>query len=193
MTRILVIDGHPDPAEEHFIPAAAARYADGARSAGHEVRGIRVARLDFPLLRDGRDWDTGTPCADIAKAQADLVWAEHIVILYPLWLGCMPALLKGFLEQALRPGAAVPKDRSSPFGTKPLSGRSARIVVSMGMPGFFYRWFYGAYSVKILRRNILSFCGISPIRTSVIGMIEGTAEARAKWLARLAEMGRGAR
>jgi putative NADPH-quinone reductase len=189
MARILVIDGHPDTAGGHFIQAAAQRYADGARAAGHEVRSLQVAHLDFPLLRDRKDWETGTPCPDIARAQADLAWAEHIVILHPLWLGCMPALLKGFLEQVLRPGAAVPRDRASPFGQKPLSGRSARIVVTMGMPAFFYRWVYGAHSVKLLKRNILQFCGIGPVRTSIIGMIEGKAVTREKWLQTLQALG----
>ena len=31
-------------------------------------------------------------------------WAEHLVFLFPLWLGDMPAVLKGFLEQLMRPG-----------------------------------------------------------------------------------------
>lgn len=193
MTRILVIDGHPDPAGGHFTTAAADRYAAGARDAGHEVRMLRVAQLDFPLLRGSQDWEQGTPCPDITRAQADLVWAEHIVILHPLWLGCMPALLKGFLEQVLRPGVAVPRDRASPMGKKPLSGRSARIVVSMGMPAFFYRWFYGAHSVKLLKRNILAFCGIGPVRTSLIGMIAGKAESRTRWLEKLGQLGRAAR
>lgn len=154
---------------------------------------LRVARLDFPLLRRSDDWEGGTSSPDISHAQADLAWAEHIVILHPLWLGCMPALLKGFLEQVLRPGVAAPRDRSSPLGKKPLAGRSARIVVSMGMPAFFYRWFYGAHGVKILKRNILAFCGIGPVRTSLIGMIEGKADARTRWLEKLGELGRAAR
>lgn len=192
MTRILAIDGHPDSDDEHFVHAAAQSYMEGARNAGHDVRSVRVANLDFPLLRDRKDWESGAPRPDIINAQTDLAWAEHIVILYPLWLGCMPALLKGFLEQVLRPGVAVPRDRASPFGKKPLSGRSARVVVTMGMPGFFYRWFYGAHGVKLLKRNILQFCGVGPVKTSTIGMIEGEAAAREKWLRRLAAMGASA-
>ena len=35
------------------------------------------------------------PPADIRAAQDDIRWAEHVVLIYPLWLGTMPALLKG--------------------------------------------------------------------------------------------------
>ena len=45
--------------------------------------------------------------AAIAAAQADIQWADHVAIFYPLWLGTMPALLKAFLEQVMRPGFAL--------------------------------------------------------------------------------------
>lgn len=38
---------------------------------------------------------------------ATLQDAEHIVFVSPLWLGTMPALLKGFLEQVMRPDVAL--------------------------------------------------------------------------------------
>jgi putative NADPH-quinone reductase len=35
---------------------------------------------------------TGEPSTAVARAQADVAWAEHLVISYPLWLGDVPAL-----------------------------------------------------------------------------------------------------
>jgi len=115
------------------------------------------------------------------------------VIVYPLWLGTMPALLKGFLEQALRPGFAFdPRSRS--LWARPLKGRSARIVVTMGMPALVYRWYFGAHSLKSLERNILGFCGIRPIRESLFGMVDAAGEARrGRWLERLRAYGQRAR
>ncbi len=130
----------------------------------------------------------------IRGAQAAIAEATHLVILYPLWLGRLPALLKGFLEQALRPGFAVGTVRGGNRWAKLLGGRSVRIVVTLGMPAFVYRWFFGAHSLKSLERNILRFCGISPVRETLIGNVEGCGtEARARWLQRLRELGaRGA-
>jgi len=71
---------------------------------------------------------------------------------------------------------------------KLLKGRSARIVVTMGMPAVFYRIYYRAHSVKNLKRNILEFCGINPVRSTLIGMVEGRPEARAAWLASMAKL-----
>jgi putative NADPH-quinone reductase len=155
------------------------------------VRTIEVSRLEFPLLRNAAQWEGDAPPAVIAQAQEDIAWAEHLLIVFPLWLGDMPALLKGFFEQALRPGFAVAKGTRT-MGQKLLKGRTARVVVTMGMPAFFYRVYYRSHSVKSLKRNVLEFCGISPVQTSLIGTVE-SAGARAKWLAKMAALGSGGR
>jgi putative NADPH-quinone reductase len=188
--RIAILQGHPDPAGGHFIHALARAYEDAAREAGHEVKRIDVARLEFALLHNAQEWEWKAPSEAIASAQQALAWADHIVILYPLWLGDMPALLKGFFEQVLRPGFAIGKAAPGRLWKKMLKGRSARVVVTMGMPAFFYRVWYRAHSLKSLKRNILEFCGIAPVRSTVIGMVEGRADARDVWLTRLAVMGR---
>ncbi|CAN7344270.1 NAD(P)H-dependent oxidoreductase [Rhizobacter sp. LjRoot28] len=189
--RILVLDGHPDPDPARFNHALAAAYETGAREAGHEVRTIALSALEFPLLRSKAAWET-TPVPDALRpSQEALAWAEHIVIIFPLWLGGMPALLKGYLEQVARPGFAVAEDRLYPMGRKLLAGRSARLVVTMGMPSLVYRWYFRAHSVKALERNILGFVGIAPIHETLIGLVEGMDDdLRAKWLGKLATLGR---
>lgn len=185
--KIAIIQGHPDPAGGHFGHALAAACAEAARAAGHEVQTIEVARLDFPLLRTASGWQAPPP-ASIAQAQEILRWAQHYLIVFPLWMGDMPALLKGFFEQALRPGFAFGEAQQGRLPPKLLKGRSARIVVTMGMPAFFYRIYYRSHSVKSLKRNILEFCGVSPVRTTLIGMVEGKPSAREAWLRNAAKL-----
>jgi putative NADPH-quinone reductase len=189
--RIVVIQGHPDSSERHFCHALADAYAAGARQGGHEVRHIAVAELDFPLLRSAKAWQGTGVIADIEEAQKQIAWADHLVILYPLWLGTMPALLKAFLEQLFRPGFAFSREESSgAMGRKLLTGKSSRVIVTMGMPAFFYRWFFRAHSLKSLERNILKFVGIRPIRTTLFGLVEGvTAARREQWLHRVRVLG----
>src|SRR4029450_10509490 len=152
------------------------------------VRSTSVAELDFPLLRSQKAWeDTEVPIS-LRQAQEDILWAEHLVLFFPLWLGDMPALLKGFLEQVARPGFAFKYNEGrTAFSEKGLKGRSARIVVTMGMPALVYRWYFRAHSVKALERNILGFVGFAPVREMLIGSVETMDDAdRRKWLARLA-------
>jgi putative NADPH-quinone reductase len=193
MTRVAIVHGHPDPTKPHFNHALAEAYAAAARDAGHDVREIHVARMAFSLLRSKSDWEEGPVPPTIREAQETLQWAGHLVIFYPLWMGSEPALLKGFLEQTLRPGFAVPRDRLDPLAPKLLTGRSARVVVTMGMPALIYRWYFGAHSLKNLKRNILGFCGYAPIKDSVIGTIDAKdGSNRAAWLARMKVFGRAA-
>ncbi len=170
--RILLIQGHPDPGEKHLGHLLADAYADGAASAGHQVRRVEVATLDFPLLRSQKDWNEAPLPASLQPAQDDIGWAEHLVFFFPLWMGDMPALLKGFLEQVARPGFAFKRDADNPFGAKALGGRSARVVVTMGMPAVVYRWYFGAHSIKSLERNILGFVGISPVHETLVGLVD---------------------
>jgi putative NADPH-quinone reductase len=177
MRRILIIQGHPDPVAARLCCALAEAYAAGAVAAGHQVTRLSVAELDLPLLRLPDEFQTGTPSAAVLAAQRALHDAEHWVLIYPIWLGSMPALLKGFLEQTLRPGFAFKPDVSLSGGL--LKGRSAQIVATMGMPAFVFRWWFGAPSVKALRRNILSFGGIAPVRETLIGGVGAISPAKA--------------
>ncbi len=192
--RITIIQGHPDPDTGHFCHALAAAYDRGAVAAGHEVRRVNVAELNFPLLRTGLDFNDGTPPSDILAAQDKIAWAEHLLIVYPLWLGSMPALVKGFFEQCFRPGFAFSGPALQKGWKQSLGGRSARIVVTMGMPVLVFRLFYLSHSLKSLERNILKFCGIGPIRETLIGGIDASGDAkRQSWLRDLAAKGAAAR
>lgn len=188
--HILLIQGHPDPSQRHFCHALEEAYVGGAVAAGCEVRRISVAALDFPLLRSQQEWEHGMLPASLAGSQAAIKWAEHIVLIFPLWLGDMPALLKGFLEQVARPGFAFSAEGNNPFANKGLAGRSARVVVTMGMPATVYRWYFRAHSVRSLERNILGFVGIAPVNETLIGMAGNLNRDQAdKWLARLERLG----
>ncbi|MCB1949386.1 NAD(P)H-dependent oxidoreductase [Nitrosomonas sp.] len=188
--QISIIQGHPDATAQHFCHALANAYIKGAQSNGHEVRLIDVASMDFPVLRSKEDFENGTLSEPIKLAQDTIHWSNHLVIVYPLWLGTMPALLKAFFEQALRPDFAFEYSNSGRMPKKRLTGKSARIIVTMGMPALIYRWFFFAHGVKTLERNILAFCGINPIKTSLIGSIENQNEAqRLKWLDEIQRLG----
>ncbi|KIF79837.1 NAD(P)H-dependent oxidoreductase [Noviherbaspirillum autotrophicum] len=190
--RILLIQGHPDNGQHHLCHALEDSYAAGASSAGHELRRIDVAALEFPLLRSQHEWEDGALPPGLADAQAAIKWAEHLVLFFPLWLGDMPALLKGFLEQVARPGFAFAREgRNNPLNNKGLTGRSARVVVTMGMPAAIYRWYFRAHSIKSLERNILGFVGIAPVNETLIGMAgDMKPEAVKKHLTKLERLGR---
>jgi putative NADPH-quinone reductase len=184
--HILIVDGHPDAARERLVHALADAYASAAEASGHTVRVVKLAELEFPWLHSAREF-AGAPPPMIVEQQERLRWADHLVIVYPLWLGSMPALLKAFFEQVMRPGFAFAQGKGRGLPRKLLAGKSARIVVTMGMPSMFFRLYYRSHGVRSLARNILGFVGFNPVRISLIGNVEGmSAKKRARCIEDLA-------
>lgn len=185
--RILILDGHPDPDPGRYCHALAAAYARGAAGAGHVIHRVNLAEMEFPVLASRHDWESEMPCAAILAFQDELAWAEHLVIIYPLWLGAMPARLKALLEQAFRPAFAFGGEAAAP-GAGRLKGRSARVIVTMGMPALIYRTVFFGHSLKALKRGVLALVGFGPVRDTVLGGIE-TRRDHEGLLKRLAAMG----
>jgi putative NADPH-quinone reductase len=187
--RVAIIQGHPDPAGGHFCYALADAYAEGAALAGHEVARIEPAQTEFPLLRSQAEFERGAIPETLVPARDAVVAAQHLLIVFPLWHGTMPALLKAFIEQLMRPGVAL-EYRERGFPRALLAGRSARLVVTMGMPALVYRWYFGAHGVRGLERSVLRFAGVKPVRTTYLGMVEAASDARRRaWLNRLKDYG----
>lgn len=192
--RILILQGHPDASKAHLCHSFADHYSEGAQANGHEVRLINIASLEFPLLRSQQEWQTTSLPASLKAAQESIGWCQHLVLIFPLWLGDMPALVKAFLEQVLRPGFAFTYVEGNPLGKKGLTERTARVVVTMGMPAMIYRHLYRAHSIKSLERNVLGFVGFSPVREILIGGVETMSEQkRNEWFRKLHTLGKEAK
>jgi len=104
----------------------------------------------------------------------------------------MPALLKAVLEQVFRPTFAFEHvEKGFPKGR--MKGKSARVIVTMGMPAPVYRWWFLAHGVRGLERSILSFCGISPVRETLIGSVDAASPpTRDAWMKKVRALGRKA-
>ncbi len=192
--NIVIAQGHPDSGGKHLCHALAEAYAAGAREAGSTVTIIDVGALEFPILRSAEDWNHGETPDALVESQRAVLAADHLVIFFPLWLGTMPALLKAFLEQLFRPTLVLGGGDNHAAMMKLLKGKSARIVVTMGMPALAYSLFFRKHSVKLLQRNILGFIGAGPIRTSLIGLVDQIKPARAnKLFSQMRKLGARAR
>jgi len=146
--------------------------------------------MDLDFVRTAAEWAAPAPAEGaVAAAQRAVGEASHLVIIYPLWLGALPALLKAFLEQLSRGGFVIEEKPNGMWAQK-LKGKSARVIVTMGMPGQLYRYYFAAHSLKSFERNILKMSGISPVRESLFGMVDAVKpEKRKRWLSSLYELG----
>lgn len=190
MTRsVCIIQGHPHGGGKHLCHAIADAYAAGAKSAGAKVRWIDVGAMDIDLLRNPADFGT-PPSPAMLEAQKTVSASDHLVVVYPLWLGTMPAVVKAFFEQLARSGFAIAPNPDGGWPLRMLKGKSARVIVTMGMPAAAYKLLFGAHGVKGFESSILGMSGIKPIRETLVGAVEGLTPAKSeRLLGRFRDMG----
>ena len=187
--RLTVFYGHP--VAESFCSALCSAYVKGARAAGCEVREHQVARLQFdPLLRRGY-LDIQPLEPDLLTAQQDILWANHLVFAFPIWWGVPPAQLKGLIDRVFHPTFAFKYPTAkSRFPNQLLTGRSARLILTMDSPTWYYRLCMGAPGIRMMKHSVLHFCGVKPVRVSPVGSVRFSSPAqREAWLQALERLG----
>lgn len=185
--QILVILGHS--AASSLCAGLSDSYAAAATEAGHNVRILRLADVAFePILHEGYQRIQELE-PDLLAAQESILWAEHLVVVYPIWWGSVPALLKGFLDRILLPGFAFKYRAGSAFPDKLLVGRTAQLLVTMDTPPWYFRWVYRMPGITQMKKTTLEFCGISPVKVATFGPVIGsTATEQQRWLANAAAL-----
>ncbi|WP_339714763.1 NAD(P)H-dependent oxidoreductase [uncultured Kriegella sp.] len=189
MKKILIINGHPD--KESFNHSIFEVYKAGAITSGAEVKALRIADLHFdPNLKFGyRKRMELEP--DLRDAQEKIKWAEHLVWVYPVWWGSVPALMKGFIDRVFLPGFAFKKREGSVWWDKYLSGKTARLICTMDQPTWYYKWVYGNPSHKAMKKLTLQFVGVKKVKITAIGPIRlSTDKFRQDWLHKVEKLGR---
>lgn len=189
--KILVLLGHPDKETScgHFADA----YETGAREGGHEVRRINLGDLKFdPILHEGYKVVQELE-PDLMIVQNSIKWADHLVIVYPTWWSTMPALLKGMFDRLWLPGFAYNFKENGLGWTRHLKGVSARVIVTSDSHPLITRFLLGDTTNEI-RRGILWFSGVSPVRlTKIGGMKNLSGESKIRWEKKLWKLGKAGR
>lgn len=186
--RIAIIIGHPD--KESYNYSLAQAYRKGAETSGFEIKDIVIQDLDFnPNLQYGYRKRTKLE-PDLLKSQDILKWAEHLVWIYPVWWGSVPAIMKGFLDRVLLPGFAFSKRKNSLWWDKHFKGKTARVICTLDQPSWYYKWFNAGPSHKAMKKLTMNFIGVQKVRITAIGPIRLSKEGfRTKWLKKVEKLG----
>jgi NAD(P)H dehydrogenase (quinone) len=188
MKKILIINGHPNKDSLNFALAAA--YKKGALKAGAEVQEIVIRDLQFnPNLQSGYQKRTELE-PDLLAAWEKIKWADHLVWVHPVWWGGMPAITKGFIDRLFLPGFAFQYRENSVWWDKLLSGKTGHIITTLDQPAWYYRLMFGNPSVNQLKKSVLGFCGVKPVKVSYFGPVKSSTEQlRNKWLEKVEQIG----
>lgn len=161
--NILIINGHP--LKNSLNNSLADVYEKEAKKF-HNIKRINVRELKFN--RDFTSYDAKLE-KDILDSQTKIKWAEHIVIFTPVWWGNTPALLKAFFDRTLTSGFAYKYKGNFPVGL--LKNKSARVIYTQGAPFIFSWLFFSDVFWKTIKKCVLKFCGIKPVKRTSLSMI----------------------
>jgi putative NADPH-quinone reductase len=186
--KILVINGHPD--KESFNFGLFEAYKKGVEKSGAELKEISIRELEFdPNLQFGYRKRTELE-PDLIKSQEKLKWADHIVWIYPVWWGSVPAIMKGFLDRVLLPGFAFKKKEGSVWWDKYFTGKTSRLICTMDQPTWYYRLINNSPSHSAMKKLTMNFIGVNSVKITSIGPLRLSKEDfRQKWLEKVEKLG----
>lgn len=130
----LVIVAHP--AAESFTMALARAYAAQLEQLGHGQSTYDLYRMGFdPVLTAAELSPSAGGHAvnpDILRAQSDILAADVLTMIYPLWWLSMPAMMKGYVDRVFARGFAYESRDGVVHGL--LSGKKSVLITVSGAP-----------------------------------------------------------
>lgn len=130
--RHLIVVAHP--AERSFTMAIARAYISELEHLGHHQVTYDLYRLGFNPVLAAEELSGGAAHAsvDVARAQQDILAADAVTLIYPLWWMTMPAMMKGYIDRVFARGFAYEAHDGVVRGL--LSGKKSVLVTVSGAP-----------------------------------------------------------
>lgn len=153
--NVLLVYAHPEPLS---LNGSIRNFVVGhLEQAGHAVQVSDLYALNWKAVLDADDsiaalpdarfnpslasrhaYENGTQADDIALEQEKLLWADAVILQFPLWWFSMPAILKGWVERVYAYGFAYGVGEHSDthwgdrYGEGTLAGKRAMLIVTTG-------------------------------------------------------------
>lgn len=153
-------------------------YIEEAKKQGHEIKVLNLYNLNIDYLRFNIDTPDYNLTTELKQAQNDILWANQIVFVYPIWWFAPPAILKAFIDQTFTEGVVATMGK---MGPEPLlTGRTAVIMQSYSMPYFCMRYLWGDLPMKYWKLVLSKWCGLKIIKRFDFDLIDSVPEKRKK-------------
>ncbi|MFX1674954.1 NAD(P)H-dependent oxidoreductase [Paraburkholderia sp. A2WS-5] len=134
MQKHLIVVAHP--VEDSFTMSLARTYVGELIRVGDDVHVHDLYRMGFDPVLSARELidgkDVHIRMVDVLAAQEDLLAADVVTVIYPLWWMSMPAMMKGYIDRVFSRGFAYEVEQGNLRGL--LSGRRAAAVTVSGAP-----------------------------------------------------------
>lgn len=185
--KILILLGHPT--RDSLCGALADSYAKGVEAGGGDAEVVHAASLKIDFLADPRSVRELEP--DVLELQHKITDASGVVWVYPMWWGTAPAALKGLVDRVMIAGFAFKYKENSPLPEKLLTGKFARIFVTMDSPVIWHWLVYKFSATQWLKWATLWFSGFKVRGVHQFPMVRASsASKREQWLRQAFEAGK---
>ena len=183
--NISLILAHPNPKSFNHAIAAVAR--DTLIQRGWNVYFHDLYAEQFPPLLPYEEFDKAADVPpEIQRYCDELAASDGIVIAHPNWWGQPPAILKGWIDRVIRPGAAYRfLDGDSGEGVpEGLLRAETALILNTGNTAFEREMaVFGDPLDALWKRCIFEFCGVKHVHRRMFQMIvASSAEQRKAWL-----------
>ncbi|MFH1282415.1 MAG: NAD(P)H-dependent oxidoreductase [bacterium] len=113
-----------------------------------------------PVLHPDEHYSSGHYAIsnEVKEIQEKIKKTDKLVFIYPTWWQNMPSILKGFIDRVFIPRFAFLYEGRMPKGL--LKGKKAIIFTSTGAPRLLTKLIAADRSIKVLKKDVLWFCGI---------------------------------
>lgn len=187
----LIVFNHPYGGS--FCGAILAAVEKGLKEGGHKCRVINLDQDNFdPVMRSkdllafvgaGRAGGNALDAIDdqVREYKEYLEWAEHLVMIFPVWWMTTPAMTKGFIDKVIFP--AIAYDMKDGRLVSRLSLRKVTVITTMNTPADIYRDVFGNPLEGSLIKGTFRQIGIENIEwTSLNEVKQVSRERREAWL-----------
>ena len=110
--------------------------------------------------------------------------ADHLIFIYPLWWGGMPAIMKGFIDRVFAAGEAYTYQGKLPKGL--LKARTASVYYTADAPSWYLRFWRRDADWVTVKDVMLKFCGVRRVRRLLFAGVKDSSDGkRTQWLDRV--------
>ena len=177
------------PNKNGLCSAAYEKARQGLQTAGNEIRTIDLyeEKFDPVLIFDEEHRRRDLQFDEETKVyRENILWADHLVFIFPIWWSGMPAELKGFVDRVFVTGFAYNFKGILPVGY--LKNKTAWIINTHDTPALYAKLLQQDYG-RVLKRQILSICGIKTIKHTTMPFVRNSSlEKREKWLEKVEQI-----
>jgi putative NADPH-quinone reductase len=182
---ISIILAHPD--SESFNHSIARKALEAIKANGHTVFYHDLYQEQFdPLLQTKEIANDAILPAVIKKHCDEIAAADGIIIVHPNWWGQPPAILKGWVDRVIRPGAAyefLEGDFGEGIPNGLLKAKAALVFNTSNTETQREKDVFGDPLETIWKNCIFGLCGITNFYRRLLNVIvTSTEDRRRDWL-----------